>query len=747
MFSFHKLRLILFFGLIFLHIFWESANSQDLEWQSFTSVGVIQDIDVKNGVVWSGSNGGALQMDISRGEFTKFTNTEGLSGNEIVAVEIDDQATVWFALADGVLNRYFPETDSWHVINEYPNEVITDLVSVGDSLYVGLDTGVSLFIISKNEVKETYLNFGFSRGKIVEKVRANSVFISSRDIWVATDRGLAQASLSKTNLQAPDNWTKHTTQNGLLTNIVHEVVVRDTIPFAATNVGVMQFVEGRWQKVGTLNANVLSIDVAQPNSLFSQATIVILTSTGVFYLDASGQWLRLGASLNDISAFKADDLGNVWIGRKDKGLAKINFEFNPPDWQLFETNSPASNNFKGLALDAKNRLWCASQGGGIHMWDGQNWRNWSRNDDLKSDDQRTVLVDSSGRIWFGSWGGGITIFEEASDNFTISKIDTTDGILAGSDTPAFVLITNLIADRHGNIWIVNRQANNARVLAVNTPDNRYQYFSSTFQEIGTPFIMTMEIDNADRVWIGTEDRGIKVIDYGSTLFDKNDDDYSQGLNTSEGLFSNKITALKEDRDGVMWIGSEEGVNKWFQGMVRNEFGLINDFVNTIGVDARNNKWFGTANGVSVLSNDGVSWTHYTTGNSPLVSGNVLSFAFNFESGEVWIGTSNGLSRLKTPFTASKQNLSLLSGYPNPFVIDRTNKVFTITNLAENTKVVIYNATGSIVKTFKPEEIPGARVEWDGKNEKNQFVASGIYVYLAFTDTGVSAAGKVAVIRK
>ena len=71
--------------------------------------------------------------------------------------------------------------------------------------------------------------------------------------------------------------------------------------------------------------------------------------------------------------------------------------------------------------------------------------------------------------------------------------------------------------------------------------------------------------------------------------------------------------------GVMWIGTDKGANFWFANRVGRQFGLISDFVNVIGIDARNNKWFGTANGVSVLANDGVSWTHFTIGNSPLVS--------------------------------------------------------------------------------------------------------------------------------
>ncbi|NIR49810.1 T9SS type A sorting domain-containing protein [candidate division KSB1 bacterium] len=727
----------------------EHALSQALNWKSFTSVGTIEDIEIGGGRVWSGSNGGVLQFELSSQAITKITNTEGLASNEVVAVEMDKHGAIWFALFDGLLNRYFPETGEWEVIDDYRDQIITDVVAFGDSLYVGLDIGVSLYTIDKREVKETYKNFGLSDDQNLEKIAASGVFIDGLDIWVATDKGVAQSSLTFSNLLAPANWQQYTTEDGLPTDFVHKVVVLNSVPYAATDLGVYRLNSERWRDVGNLNAKVTTLDIVGANQFFSQPTIVTFTASGVFWLDPSDQWRRLGAVLRDITALKSDEEGNVWIGRRDKGLAT--FVFSSQEWQLFETNSPRSNNFRSLALDSQGRLWCASQSfagqsGGVQMFDGERWTNFStQNGALKNNDQRTVAVDSKGRIFFGSWGGGITVFEDAPDGgFNITTIDTTDGILAGSVTPSFVLVNAVEMDQFGNIWALNRQANNTRVLVAFTPDDRTVHFS-TNEGLFTPFVTALEIDRSGRVWVGTDDRGIKVLNYKSSLFDKSDDDFTQGLVASEGLFSNAITALADDDDGVMWIATEEGVNFWFEGNVGNQFGLINDFANTIGIDALNNKWFGTVSGVTVLDRDRRILNHYTTGNSPIVSGNIQSFAFNEETGEVWIGTTNGLSRLETPFTAPKADLSLLTGYPNPYIIDGTGRKFTITNLAADTRVMIYNVAGKMVKAF--DQINGAQVTWNGEDEDNEPVPSGIYVYLAITESGVSNMGKVAVVRR
>lgn len=718
--------------------------AQTLEWQTFTSVGTVEDLDVGFGSVWGATDGGALQLDMNTNSITKLTNVDGLTSNEVVAVEIDKHGSTWFALSNGVLNRYFPETDSLAVIRDYENQTITDMVSFGDSLYIGLDFGVSLYTINKKEVKETYTNLGLSSGEINEKIAANSISLNGIDIWVATNRGIAKSSLDIGNLQAPTSWIQYTSTSGLPSDQINRIAVLDSIPYAATTVGVARLLNGQWQSVGLAGVNVLSIKTVNANNFFTQNTVVARTSSGIFWLNPADQWQQLGTSYRDVTAMVTDENGNVWIGRKDKGLAL----FQNDDWQLFTSNVPASNNFKDIALDSKGRLWCASQVGGVHMWDGTQWRNFDVNSGLTSIDQRTVLVDAQDRIWFGSWGGGITIFTEEADGFSMTHFDTTNGILAGADQPTFVVINELTKDQFGNVWALNPFANNNQALVAHTPTDEWVHFS-TNDGLPSTAVTSIEVDDGGRIWIGTENNGIKVLDHKNTLFDKTDDNFQGSLTASvDGLVSNRIHTIAEDQDNVIWIGTDDGINFWFNAKVGQRFGLIDNFVNTIAVDARNNKWFGTVNGVSVLSSDGVTWTHYTTSNSPLVSSNVQSFAFNEENGDVWIGTTNGLSLLKTPFTAPQKDLSLLTGFPNPFIINGVNS-FVITNLAVNTDVSIFSVSGKIVREFKASEIQGSgQVFWDGRDKNGELVASGIYVYLAFSENGgISGTGKVAVVRQ
>jgi ligand-binding sensor domain-containing protein len=367
------------------------------------------------------------------------------------------------------------------------------------------------------------------------------------------------------------------------------------------------------------------------------------------------------------------------------------------------------------------------------------------NNQLNSIDYRDIAVDSLNRVWAASWGGGIAVFDQSQNNIKISFINSENGKLAGIvDNPNYVVTVGVHCDRQGNMWILNRQANNLRVLAVVDSMDNWQYFS-TLDGIASTLLESFEIDLYGRKWIGTEDRGITVLDDNGTVFDKSDDDLNQGLTTVDGLESMHIRALASDVFGTNWIGTPEGLNYWSDGNVGIRYSVINDDINCIKVDARNNKWIGTSGGISVLNADGFSWQHYSTSNSPLISDNVTCFAFNENNGDVFIGTTEGLSRLETPYSRAKKTLAFVNGYPNPFIlVDKPGAKYVINNLAENSSVRFFTPDGALIKRIPQSRILGSQVTWDGKNEKGDLVASGIYIYLVRAD-GDTRVGKVAVI--
>jgi ligand-binding sensor domain-containing protein len=408
-------------------------------------------------------------------------------------------------------------------------------------------------------------------------------------------------------------------------------------------------------------------------------------------------------------------------------------------------NSPGGFTFSAIAIDENGVVWCASGSEGIFSLSGGEWVTFTRDDGLNSMNYRSVVVDRTNQKWFGSAGGGVTIIDDSGGDIQLAVIDTTDGRLSGSDTPSYVIVEDMIVDASGNIWIANKFAWNNKPLAVVSPEGDWQYFTAS-DGIMDKAISALAIDSRGWKWVGTELDGIVVLDDGGTPFDKNDDVIRGYLTRDDGLNSNAIRSIAIDSDDVVWIGTDSGLNYWYNNQVSSRGGLLSLDVNCIKIDFRNNKWIGTKGGVSVLSSDSYSWTHYTTETHPLVGDNVISFAFDPNTGYTYIGTESGLSRLETPYTPPRADLSEVVGYPNPFMPLSDENKFTVKNLADGSTIRFFTPDGLLIKTIMREEIPGSWAEWDGRNENGDYVASGVYVFVIYTEEKHSFVGKVAVIR-
>lgn len=701
------------------------------DWKTFTDMSHVRDLVISSNEIWSATGGGVLKFDVVTQSFQKFTNTEGLSSNDVTTLVMDKDGGFWFGLANGRINRLDPQTWTWEVIDDFKGHMINDFFLCGDTLFVGLDIGVSVYIISRREVKETYKNLG----SFQVEIPVYTVFINGEDIWVGTDEGIAKSSLRFLNLLDPQSWVNYTTRDGLPSNTIRAFAALDSVVFAGTGRGVARFWGNRWEVLesglGPLPINDL---------LVAEGKLYTATEMGVFKLEPNNTWNRVGDQISDVTCVNLDPQGNLWVGREDQGLAYL---LEDGSWKGFIPDGPGSNSFKDLTVDEDGILWCATSKG-FHGFDGTKWVNYTKEKGLASDDIRVVIVGPNNSKWFGSWGGGVIILDEEGLHF----YNSSDGHLVGiPGDPNYVVVNDMTLDQYGTVWMLNYQALNGNALVALTPDSQWVYFS-TIDGLRSTTVTALAIDQWGRVWVGTLENGICVLDYGTDLFDKSDDDFSQGLTITDGLVSNNITAIAVDHNGVVWIGTPKGVNYWKGGEVYSKSGLISDEVRCIAVDPRNNKWFGTSGGVSVLDAEGYHWTHYTTANSPLVSDNVTCIAFNPKSGEAFIGTAWGLSRLETPFAIPKQDLSQVKIYPNPFLISPgKNNRLIIDNLADNSTLRIYTPSGFLVREIPSSHILGPRAYWDGRNDRDEMVASGIYVVLIFTDQGGVRVGRVAVIRE
>jgi hypothetical protein len=467
---------------------------------------------------------------------------------------------------------------------------------------------------------------------------------------------------------------------------------------------------------------------------------VAATADGCFLWDGL-QWMRAAEGPGECLSLAADGR-RLWMGTTN-GLWDQPDPASPPAHHV--PDCPSGSRFLGLAVDSDGILWCASDrfsGKGFSEFDGRSWRNFDRegHPEIGSDDIGCVAVDRLNRKWFGSWGGGVLRVEGDSLFRRFRPPDYLSGSVASDAN--YSAVYGLTVEPSGTAWILNWNAISGFPLAAVTPDSVWTYYPAPN---GCSNLRTIAVDGENRKWIGTDGNGVLILDDAGTPEDPSDDPEIQTITESDGLASNVITALVADQDGTVWIGTDDGLYYYSFGALRQINVYYQDAITALMVDGVNNVWVGTGIGVGYFSTSTYASTHFTAANSPLVSDQITSLTYDPKSGAVYVGTGKGLSRIQTPFSKTVSELGGLSLYPNPFIPDR-HGTLSVDGLAKNVSVCVYTMNGFLVRRYPFSGATGRILTWDGKNDRGEGVAGGIYLIIARTDDGRQAMGKVAVVR-
>jgi signal transduction histidine kinase/streptogramin lyase len=153
----------------------------------------------------------------------------------------------------------------------------------------------------------------------------------------------------------------------------------------------------------------------------------------------------------------------------------------------------------------------------------------------------------------------------------------------------------------------------------------------------TDFVRCVMEDREGNVWVGTEGGGLCRLK--QSIF--------QTYGVKEGLASDQVMAVAEARDGGLWISTDgNGLDHWQDGKVRhygfNE-GLKNGNVWSVLQDRHGMVWAGTWDGVYEL--DGGKFTGLSDGQT--IGWDVLAM-FEDAEGDLWLGQQafGGITRLR-----------------------------------------------------------------------------------------------------
>lgn len=733
------------------------------DWTTYTNTNFIQDLHFLGDNLWCATSGGVLQIHLTDESIQHLTNVHGLGHIDASSLSVDRQGKLWMGTNGGGVSTYDPFSGRWRTYTEFDGvagKVVSAVLASGDRIWVGTEEGISLFVW--NETQGDYFwkeNYLAEKGVPVKNVRA---FLDWEDqIWVGMDGGVARARYRHPdfvpNLQDSASWTNYNESHGLAHNRVNCFSLVGSTIVAGTDGGVSAFSESTWVSWSL----GLPPSTAIYDLLVSGSKMWAGTGAGLYMYDSiwvpPPEWIPLLEG-EAITALAVDNSGVLWVGTNGGGVMVEEGE----GWTRYLPEGPAQNNIETVTLDQRKHVWVSAIAPGYvakacRLVDGQ-WTCFDESDGLDTGQGLPALfVDHLGRKWFGSWGGGVGVLDDRGtltkeDDIWLHLDEENSGLKGIIQDPEYVVITAITQDQHGNYWFLDYLTAESGLVVCDSTLSNWTAYSVRDGLVFTE-VQSLAIDEQGIKWVGARQEGMSRFDDAGTPFDKLDDDpFSAWQTYSESdpypyiISSDNVTSICVDKTGIVWIGTAAGIMKFSGLSFSSVTGLLNESVNVIAADARNNIWVGTEGGVSLLDADGDEWTHFTSTNSHLVSDNVRDIAINERTGEVWLATDLGLSRYESGIATPVSSMEAVMVFPNPFFPEVGDGLMTFGGLADGSTVFIFNLTGELVREIPMPTNNLNQALWDGKNARGTEVASGIYIFLARNEEGLSKVGKVAVVR-
>lgn len=745
-----------------------SQTGQVGEWVDYSPYHNVFSIAMGNDKVYGATSSGLIEYFISDHSITRFSKVEGLSDIGISCLAFNSNAKSFVVgyvngKVDIITENEIVSMTDLNRKNLAGNKRLNAIFMEGDYAYIATGFGVIKLDVVRKEFTETYLVE--SNGDFLY---TNDVTIFNDTIYAATVSGVRKAGVNDPQITFYAAWKK----DNLLPfpDANYEIVesagnsVLLSMPSDTGNTDLLyeKFAGSGWNSITTYGGESINGITGYVNAVYiSHEGNVSKYNNNWEEVDRIFNYGE-GNFVHANTAVLGKD-STLWVGDEELGMVHLP---RPFVYDIINPQSPNNAKVDGLSI-YENQVWVAAGGrennfNNVYSNDGVYWRNsdmnWGSITKFKDSGLDGVfdIIDIEINpfdptiVYGGSLGGGLIEFT----NYSVSNVfNATNSGLKNSIGLEWVGVTGIDFDDQGNLWLANSRNPNA--IAVYT--NEQEWVSYEFgQYLSDDLTGDIIVDQQNYKWVILPHggNGILVFNDNGTIDDLSDDE-SKILNGSAGgggLPSSDVYSIAEDLDGEIWVGTAEGVavfyspssvfaegvnydaqqiivevNGYFQYLLGTET------ITAIAVDGANRKWFGTkGSGVFLMSADGTEELHhFTAENSPLLSNFIRVIKINSETGEVLIGTDDGIIAYKGTATGTETLTKDSYAYPNPVPEDYYGPI-AVKGLPENSQVTITDIAGNLVFQTISE---GTQAVWDGNDMNGQRVGTGIYLVFGIDETG------------
>ncbi|MCU0285182.1 MAG: ATP-binding protein [Acidobacteria bacterium] len=293
-------------------------------------------------------------------------------------------------------------------------------------------------------------------------------------------------------------------------------------------------------------------------------------------------------------------------------------------------------------------LWLGTSRG-LMRYDGYNFKEYTNDPhapmSLSNNSVLAIGEDLEGNMWVGT-EKGLNKFNKKTGDFSRYLIDHE--------------ISAICEDKEGILWIGTYGCG----LIKMTAGGQFFYYKkeTAAVPVGMVGMVGMGVshnniraiceDEQGILWIGTDGGGLNRFDKKTERFLY----FKHNPRNPNSLNDNHVIAIYGEKNGPLWIGSYDGLDKLDRGKEgftfthykhdsNNPYSLSHDRVTSIYKDSAGIMWIGTRGGLNRLEKGNFYHYQYIRNNPYTLSGDMINTIYEDKSGILWIGTlGEGLNK-------------------------------------------------------------------------------------------------------
>ena len=581
-------------------------------------------------------------------QFTHIQHTDGLNGNLVHDVHLDDSGYLWFGTDQGI--SFFDGNE----LKPYQPSSIKGSV---DRVFIE-KSGAMWF-----RYEETLENYRFDQGRLSYVFTSPNSF-NFNPVLEQDDGRMWFSTLGEMYSYKDDSLTYCCT----VAQFTESEAYRS---FSENAYSVSTFRQGNYSFTNDIGRQYSPVN----------GEISFLLNSPFFIYESGDEWSVTRSDIqhngsvvlnpeNFVTSLLFDREGNLWVGTSTEGLYLI--KTNPFQTWSREDGLPGKNIYP-IFEDRDRRIWVGTYGQGVGRISNEGIENFT----LGTGIVLSFAQKSDGTILAGSYGAGYYAFNPSTNQFDLQNEPI--GTL-GADIYA------IFEEKNRNLWLGTNQGLYLK------QDDQWKVFNrnSGFTDANVRFFQSAPDES---LWMASNTDGIAR--YKNGEFTIYNGENALGSDLIRSLF---IEPDSDPDEYVLWVGSED------KGLFRLEIlhgepqfqdvtqygpskGMLDYVIHVILMDDEQNFWFNTNRGFfkvsknelesfhrgEIASIQGVTFTENDGLRNRGGNGGVQPAGIRASDGSIWLPGQDGVTRFN-PDSISTNTI------PPPIVIEEvwtTDETFTL----------------------------------------------------------------------